>query len=45
VVELKPVGLVGEFNDMAGIAFSALKSDEKLHIGSPLFFSQELLDP
>jgi hypothetical protein len=42
---MKPVELVGGFNDMAGIAFSGLQNDEKLHIGSPVFFSQEPHDP
>jgi hypothetical protein len=42
---MKPVVLVGGFNDMAGITFSGLQSDEKLHIGSPVFFSQESHDP
>jgi hypothetical protein len=42
---MKPVGLVGGFNDIAGIAFSGLQNDEKLHIGSPVLFCQESLDP
>jgi hypothetical protein len=42
---MKPFGLVGGFNDMAGIAFSGLQNEEKLHIGSPVFFSQESHDP
>jgi hypothetical protein len=36
-----PVSQVGGFNDMAGIAFSGLKNEEKLQIGSPVFYSQE----
>jgi hypothetical protein len=42
---MKPVALVGGFNDMAGIAFSGLQNDEKLHIGSPVFISQDSHDP
>jgi hypothetical protein len=38
---MKPVGLVGGFNDTAGIAFSSHQNDEKLHIGSPVFISKE----
>jgi hypothetical protein len=36
---------IGGFNDMAGIAFSGLQMDEKLHIGSPVYFNQESRDP
>jgi hypothetical protein len=42
---MKPVGLVGGFNNMAGIAYSGLQNEEKLQIGSPVFFSQESHDP
>jgi hypothetical protein len=38
---MKPVGLVGGFNDMAAIALSGLQNDEKLHIGGPVFLSLE----
>jgi hypothetical protein len=34
----------GGFNDTAGIAFSGLQNDEKLLIGSNVFFSQECHD-
>jgi hypothetical protein len=42
---MKPVGLDGGFNDMAGIVFSGLQNDEKLYIGSPLYFNQKSLNP
>jgi hypothetical protein len=42
---MKSVGLVGGFNDMAGIVFSGLQNDEELQIGSPVFFSQKSHDP
>jgi hypothetical protein len=40
---MKPVAWIGRFNYMAEIAFSCLQNDEKLHIGSRVFFSQELM--
>jgi hypothetical protein len=36
---------IGGFNDMAGIAFSGLQNDEKLLIGSPVYFNGEFHDP
>jgi hypothetical protein len=42
---MKPVGLDGGFKDMAGIVFSGFQNDEKLQIGSPLYFNQNSHNP